>query len=107
MATLETSLAERRTQRGEIALPIFIEPGKFRIDRLLGLDVGPLGCISRRPAGHFRRCPEATSFFALGGSRLVGCGKVGPVRFGSLADIASPFAHVRFTPNSGDPERRH
>ena len=40
MATLETSLAERRTQHGEIALLIFIELGKFRIDRLQPLDDG-------------------------------------------------------------------
>jgi predicted PurR-regulated permease PerM len=40
----------------------------FFVDCLLGLDVGPLGRISRRPAGHFRRCPAATSFFVLGGS---------------------------------------
>ena len=46
------------------------------VDCLLGVDVGSLGGISRRPAGHFSRCPEAASFFVLGGSRLVGCSKV-------------------------------
>ena len=48
---------------------------RFFVGCLLGLDVGRVGCISRCPAGHCRRCREETSFFVLSGSRLVSCGK--------------------------------
>ena len=55
------------TLEGQIITPTIIghrltlNPCLF-VDCLLGLDVGPCGGISRRPAAHFRRCRAATSF---------------------------------------------
>ena len=83
---------------------------------LLGLDVGCVGCISRRPAGHCRRCSEETSFFVLSGSRLVGCSKLDRplwvISRHSPASASCPLfpskrtfirrgLHVRFVPIAG------